>query len=163
MVPLEDAIAVTCYGTTWVLPPSGCAAVVRARRYRPGCACPTREQPPTHRVHSFSRLGCLVAVMRTWGRSCGLALPASCLHRLCPSALSRSQVPYLPKLRTTKRRCSPPLMCRLQPHAALCACAELIDAHLRRRQLALQPAVPHRRERFAHAGATGEPKAFTCL
>src|SRR5262245_55443304 len=31
------------------------------------------------------------------------------------------------------------------------------------RRLAPQPAVPHRRERFAHAGATGEPMAFTCL
>ena len=30
------------------------------------------------------------------------------------------------------------------------------------RRRAPQPAVPHRRERFAHAGATGE-KAFTCL
>jgi hypothetical protein len=74
-----------------------------------------------------------------------------------------------------QRRCNTPaLRTALAPEAggaddlrALLQCRDSgkagIDAHLRRRRLAPQPAIPHRRERFAHAGATGEPKAITCL
>ena len=79
------------------------------------------------------------------------------------------------QLASRKRRCNTPaLRTALAPEAggaddlrALLHCRDCgkagIDAYLRRRRLAPQPAIPHRRERFAHAGATGEPKAFTCL
>src|SRR5262249_53349165 len=78
------------------------------------------------------------------------------------------------QLPSRKRRCNAPaLRTALAPEAggaddprALLHCRDGARRALMRISavaFAPQPAIPHRRERFAHAGATGEPKAFTCL